>query len=681
MAAPIAPGYPDFSNLEKQLFNITHQIDSLRRPDSIEQSIAAFRTELADIRAAITEALPRRAIESLESEIRSLGRRIDETRQHGIDGNALSGIERALADIRGELRSLTPAEQLAGFDDAIRNLGGKIDMIVRSSGDPGTIHQLDDAIAALKTIVANIASNDVMSQLADNVRTLSMKVDQLSQSGGSSDFLAALEQRIGVLTSALEQRDRPAAADSSYFDNAVRTISDRLDHLQVGNDSSSTFSHVEQRVAHLLERLEATEGRPGNLGRVEDGLSEILRLLQQRATDNNFQHGAAPVDQGFVDAIKRELSDMRYSQSETDRHTQDSLEVVHSTLGHVVDRLAHIEGDLRERRTSPPSFTPPLPRGEPQRAGSHVSMPPQQRPELPNPALAQAQIQTQAGSRPMIPQPPAASDPPALRDIAIESSGRDERAAPAAAPQYHHTARTPIDPDLPPDHPLEPGTRYPQGRGSSPSERIAASEGALKDIAASTREPVSSSNFIQAARRAAQAAQTTAPAVNAAPKANRVTALNDAARLASKTPDTAATPFSSRIRAILVGASVIVIVFGTVRMAMNLFNSGDPATPAPATESRAAPQVTLPEPEPAAPKIENPGPAAPSMTSPTPIGKQSLNESAAPAMSDVTGSIASPYTSVPALSAKAGKKVSVTYMPVSEQLPDAIEAWFFAAPR
>ncbi|MBX9711679.1 MAG: hypothetical protein K2X60_11660 [Xanthobacteraceae bacterium] len=678
MAAPLAPNYPDFSGLEKQLFNITHQIDTLRRPDGIEQSIAAFRTELADIRVAITEALPRRAIESLESEIRSLGQRIDETRQHGIDGNALSGIEHALADIRGELRSLTPAEQLAGFDDAIRNLGGKIDMIVRSSGDPGTIHQLDDAIAALKTIVANIASNDVMAQIADNVRTLSMKVDQLSQSGGNSDFLAALEQRIGVLTSALEQRDRPAA-DSSYFDNAVRTISDRLDHLQVGNDSSSTFTHVEQRVAHLLERLEATEGRPGNLGRVEDGLSEILRLLQQqRAPDNYAQHGAAPMDQGFIDAIKRELSDMRYSQSETDRHTQDSLEVVHSTLGHVVDRLAHIEGDLRERRTTPPPFVQS--HFEPQRAAP-PSMPPQQRPELPNPALVQAH----ATSRLMAQQPPAAIDPPSLRDIAIESPSRDELTAPAAAPP-HHAARTPIDPDLPPDHPLEPGTRYPQGRGSSPSERIAASEGALKDIAANTREPVSSSNFIQAARRAAQAAQTatTTPA-SATPKANRVTALNDAARLASKTPDARSSPVSSRIRAILVGAGVIVIVFGTVKMAMNLLNSGDPAMPAPATESSAAPPVTLPPAEPSAPKSENLEPAAPSMTSPTPIGKQSMSAPAsdslsswtgnmpnASAMSDVTGAVASPYSNVPGLSAKTGKKVSMTYVPVSEQLPEAI---------
>ena len=105
---PAAPAGPDFSSLERHLLKITSQIEALQRPDGIEQSIAAFRSELAEIRAAITEAMPRRAIESIENEIRSLSRRIDDTRQSGTDGQALAGIERALSEIREVLRSLTP---------------------------------------------------------------------------------------------------------------------------------------------------------------------------------------------------------------------------------------------------------------------------------------------------------------------------------------------------------------------------------------------------------------------------------------------------------------------------------------------------------------------------------------------------------------------------------------------
>ena len=141
---------PDFSALERHLLKITSQIEALQRPDHIEQSIAAFRSELAEIRHAITEAMPRRAIESIENEIRSLSppdRRkppaAAPTARRSPASNARS------REIREVLRSLTPAEQLTGYDDAIRNLGAKLDLILRANDDPSTVHQLEGAIAAL----------------------------------------------------------------------------------------------------------------------------------------------------------------------------------------------------------------------------------------------------------------------------------------------------------------------------------------------------------------------------------------------------------------------------------------------------------------------------------------------------------------------------------------------------
>src|SRR6202012_4568232 len=110
---PPPPPGPDFSALERHLSRITSQIEALQRPDHLEQSIAGFRNELAEIRSAITEAMPRHAIESLEGEIRLLARRIDDNRQSAVDGNALHSVERALAEIREVLRTLMPAEQLA----------------------------------------------------------------------------------------------------------------------------------------------------------------------------------------------------------------------------------------------------------------------------------------------------------------------------------------------------------------------------------------------------------------------------------------------------------------------------------------------------------------------------------------------------------------------------------------
>lgn len=712
-AAPPQSFMPDMSGLERQLFQITTKIDALQRPDNnIEQSIAAFRGELADIRNVITEAMPRRAIESIENEIRELGRRIDDNRHSGIDGDVLANLERALADIHKTLTTLTPAEQLAGFDEAIRNLGGKIDLIVRSSNDPGTMEQLQGAITALRAIVSNVASNEALGRLSDDLQTLSSKVDQLARADNSDSF-AALEARIMTLTAALENRERPAVmASSDHLETALRTLSERLDHMPVGNDSSSAFAHLEQRVSYLLERMESiTDTRGNNLGRVEDGLQDILRHLERQqslfAALDNPRSKASSIDPGLVDTIKRELSDMRFSQSETDRHTQDSLEVVHSTLGHVVDRLARIEGDLRAVSAAPAKQSAPVatpaPTPRPATAPA-VSVPAPPRPQMPNPVKPQAapsqvevrppQVHFDAAPRDFaataishepasaFPMPKAISDildpPPAPKPVA-QSASAAERPSP----------RPMVDPALPPDHPLEPGTR-PQGRGASPSERIAASEDAISEIAVDAPEQATASSFIAAARRAAQAAAATGNDKSRSDKsrADKSKATRPGPQLADS--EKSSSTIGSKIRSLLVGASVVVIVLGSFKMAMTLLDSGSPAPVAENIHSAPPLQLNAPEPAEALTKPAAPVPATPSMTSPTPIGKQSLiapppaavepapqpvpQAAPVPYVSpDVTGSIAAPQASAagPVLPSS-GQKITTASIPAGERLPETI---------
>jgi localization factor PodJL len=717
-APPPAAG-PDFSSLERHLFKITSQIEALQRPDHIEESIAAFRGELAEIRHAITEAMPRRAIETIENEIRSLSRRIDDTRQNGIDSQALAGIERALGEVHEVLLSLKPAEQLAGYDDAIRNLHAKLDLILRANEDPSTVHQLEGAIAALRSIVSNVASNDALARLTDDVHMLSDKVDQLAHSAGHDDALAMIERRIAALTSTIESREQQRPVESNNnenLENAIRSLSERIDRMPVGNDNTSAFAHLEQRVSYLLERVEAVtdqRGSSNNLGRVEDALTDILRHLENQhanlaaIADNSRLPPSPPpqMDSGLVDVVKRELSDIRYSQSETDRRTTDALETVHSTLGHVVDRLAMIEGDLRNVRAAPAPAPelPPAPSAPvftaPEPEAPRLSMPPMPRPELPNPALAQSQFSAPvpapedhfiAAPREFGAAVPDMSSPPPVPAMPATPRAISEILVPHSAP------RVSIEPDLPPDHPLEPGTR-PSPRTSSPSERIAASEDALSEIPAAAtgpKEPVSTSSFIAAARRAAQAAaanaqndkRTAKSATKAVstdkPKEKVKDKAKDKPKVASGAPGTEGSSITSKIRSLLVGASVVVIVLGTFKMAMNLLDTGS-APPMPAMEE---PASTL------SPADKNVAPAAvppaPSIISPTPLGKQSNNSSApnmldgsqititqgasAPVAASVgSNDITSSIPPAPLPAPKAGR-VSQVQVPPSEQLPDGI---------
>jgi len=670
-AVPPASG-PDFSSLERHLFKITSQIEALQRPDGIEQSIAAFRSELSEIRLAITDAMPRRAIESIENEVRSLSRRIDDTRQNGTDTQALAGIERALGEIREVLGSLTSAEQLAGYDDAIRTLGAKLDVILRANDDPSTLRQLESAITALRAIVSNVASTDALSRLSADVHTLSSKVDQLARSD-SSDSFAMLEKRIAALASTLENRHATGPGEGGeQFENALRALSDRIDRMPAGNDSASTFAHLEQRVTYLLERLEASSDQRASvdLGPVEDGLQDILRHLEQQhgmfaALAESSRGGSQPADSDLIGVVKRELSDIRFNQTETDRHTQDSLETVHSTLGHVVDRLAMIEGDLRQLRGGPGA---PLPEPPPLRFESappspsvalRSEVPAQPRPELPNPAAAQMHFDA------------------APRDFQAAISSM-AMVAPHAITEIlqPHSAPSRIEPELPPDHPLEPGTR-PSGRATSPSERIAASESAISEIPAGSREKASTSSFIAAARRAAQAAAAAAPPDKGGRAPLKSVAGEKVKQLSSIT---------SKIRSVLVGASVVIIVLGTFKMAMTLLDTG--AAPLfPAAENSSESQPSAQSPTDGGDRPAMPDAAQPSMTSPTPIGRQSLFAPAptnsdhagvaiTPVMPslvttplssrDVTGSVTVSQTH------PAGRRIGLVQVPPTERLPDSI---------
>ncbi|HVZ53537.1 MAG TPA: hypothetical protein VG986_16340, partial [Pseudolabrys sp.] len=130
-------------------------------------------------------------------------------------------------------------------------------------------------------------------------------------------------------------------------------------------------------------------------------------------------------------------------------------------------------------------------------------------------------------------------------------------AAPRRAPPNNHG---PIDPDLPPDQPLEPGSGPPRQRAGA---RIAASEAALGS--ARPAPPTGGkSSFIAAARRAAQTAVQEAgnrsPAAEIAPDEGR------AGRSRSG-------KMMSRMKALFIAASIAALAVGAAHVLGGVFGS------------------------------------------------------------------------------------------------------------
>ena len=628
----------DLSGLERQLRQITTKIEALRPNGELGTAISGLHAELAAIARSLTDALPRRALESLEIEIKALGERIDHSRQSGVDATALSGIERGLTEVRQALGGLTPAESLIGFDEAVKALAKKVDAIV-ARDDPATLQQLETAIGALRGIVSHVASNDTLTKVAEDVRALAAKVDGLA---ANAPALSALEIRIDKLAGAISASTEAGHSVPRELEKLLSGLIEKLEWVQLTHTDHSALAHLEDRIATLVKRLDTSDARLGLLEGVERGLADLLVYIEQLRTAGTAPEAAVkPI---AVDVIEQEVAEIR----ETERRTQDSLEDMQGTVEHVVDRLATIESGMRGDRTKPPA-------GEPSQA-------PMQAPQAPTP-----------------PAQPEQTEEPASEILMPAESGAVNTALKLKterAPAKPAMARKPIDPSLPPDHPLEPGSAAGRSRQQpSAAERIAASEAAV-----GTKPPVipdpggGKADFIAAARRAAKAAAA-APVGKSSDKPG--------AGLPQQSKK-----LTERLRTIVVAGAVVAIVVGGFHIISRMFADGGanapqtqsepprvlqeplhlPSEPSPAPEQPPRVETEPPPAEKPGAQTEAPAPAstAPALNSaPSPATKseadplQNATPDPAPGAnpkqqsdntrtaSDITGSLPSGASTVP----------------------------------
>jgi len=515
----------DISDLKEQLRDMTARIESLRPTNDLGRAIAAIHNDLDEIRRQLTEAQPRHVVQSLENEAQALAQRIDYSRDAGVDPAAVAGIERGLAEVRDALHGLTPAESLAGFDDTVRSLAQKVDMIIARE-DPAALEQLETAISALRGIVSHVASNDTLNSVAEDIRSLGAKVDELAHSAVSGQAMSTLENRIDTLTQALAVSAEAGQSVPRELEKLLSGLIEKLEWVQLTQTDHAALGNLEDRIAQLMKRLDASDAKLGNLEAIERGLADLLVHLDQ-------------VRGGSVAEIKR-----------SERRTQDSLEAVHGTVEQVVDRLAMIESGIHDA----PRQAAPTPVARPAAA------------EQTPPSAVEAEAAQPAAPAPFA---PVASSAPSPAQVA-------EAAALRATP------RKPIDPNLPPDHPLEPGFTAGSRGAPSAADRIAASEAAGGyGKPPVIGEPGEKPNFIAAARRAAQAAAASAP--ERQPRAE-----------IEGLPAEKSTP---RLRKVLVAGGAILVLFGFVHVALHMFqDSGATVVPPPAEKS--APPAVLPDSEP-----------------------------------------------------------------------------------
>ena len=215
---------------------------------------------------------------------------------------------------------------------------------------------------------------------------------------------------------------------------------------------------LEDRIAKLSEKLDASDSRLGHLEAIERGLADLLVYLEEMRSSGARGLRAPPTEPAPAPA-------------------------------------------------APQRPAPEAPAAAPMPAPAFAQSPLDLIPETqsPNPAMHASPEQTSAPQQlqPLAPR----SAPVEIEPLSPPESVRH----PAARQMPRGPQRQPIDPNLPPDTPLEPGSGVPRHKPGSAAARIAASEAALGNARPMGPETGGKSAAIAAARNAAKAAYLDTP--------------------------------------------------------------------------------------------------------------------------------------------------------------------------
>jgi localization factor PodJL len=479
-----------------------------------------------------------------------------------------------------------PAPDLSGLESQIRNLTAQIETLRQPVPDfSGALHELRADLSEISNRLLEAMPRRAIEALEAEVRRLAERIDFSRAAGVDPDAIAGMERSLSDVRDAI--RSLKPAESLAGFEQAVRNLSERLDQSAGTYQDPASLQQLESSIvalrgivanvasndtlAGLSEEIRGLSAKVERVAATSRGLdSDMLQTLEQRiaalpvlgAIERGFADLKARFDQipvtshqpvidptPAVDHLKRDLV-----------RTQDSLEAVHSTLGHLVDRLAMIEGGIREARfaaEAPAPMPMPMPAQAVERRMPKAELPrmPADMPRMAPPVAAPQDMPKPADTRPAAADTPKAGTPPASAPMPPPAQARP--------PASSMRERNAIDPSLPPDFPLEPGSGTPRARPpASAAERIAASEAALGGAKPGGANHPGQTNFIAAARRAAQAAAAAAPEISAERP-------DEASEKSGKS-------ISRKVRSLFVGASALILIAASARVAIDLFDTGTP---------------------------------------------------------------------------------------------------------
>lgn len=612
--------------IETRLFDLTQRVEGLAHASAgpAQAAAALDMGELVRSIRSIVESETSTSFETFNSRLEYLAGKFDEAvlgagaQRFDELGQRIDALGRNLGERIDSVAAQKPADTTS-LEHLIANLGRKIDSVLDDRPHAPGFEELGRKLERLEKrfdpaeMQAHPVADRQFAELAQRIDVVRETLAQRLERGAlDNPQLDAIAQRLERMHSALTQR-----AEESYrvetqqkdLTALVEQLATRMNQALDPRGDAEALKALESQISALSQRLDRNDRNGAALSGVETRIAALVAQMEEtkaattlaaeeavrRATQDILRQ-ANPAPGALREALERELADIRKAQDEAGERTHETLLAVHETLERVVDRLAMFEDELSDMR-----------------------------------------------SEAAAPAPVAPFSAPAA------SPRRGDGRAPELAVEPRSAPRSALDEDENlMDLLVPPGAPRPQRR-----EPGFASPGAKQERS----EPVQT-DFIAAARRAAQQAAMDAEAAEKAQQARRSAGRPVSAPTAEQNGAKGGlvAAIQERKRPLLLGLGALVLIIGAYQIARVGIQTADvnahanhemsEATPAggetaPSAEaSSAAPTESAPAPKAAAPVAPARAPETPK--APPPPRMIAPRTENAPVDPTPVGSIASP---------------------------------------
>ncbi len=482
----------------------THSRDLDRRLAAIDQRFGfAPRTDLQ--------------LTGIEQQIKFLADEMQTLRRASVHADAVDQLRREVGDLARKLGDLTPRRSIDALERTVAGLARRIDRAPLSEQHDSN-SEVVQALQQIHRSLAEVKPAESFTAVERDLKILSEKLDGLSERGIDGTTVNRLQTQTAEIRELLSNA-LPGDALKTLVDQ-IENLMRRLDHAPSPNEGAlvDVVSALERRIDGFAERVEAASRQPQS----SPLLDEIKGRLEQ------IESALARGDRGAPGGLETTMNALLAKL--------DTAETRLATLGTIEHGMNDLFGQMKEIRASALDVV------------ERAAYTPVEAPLAPRqvePRQAEPAPLTRIEAKPFT----AARKEPEFAEAAasLPAAPRGEPRSIALDPETSTVTSSGEG-----DFPLEPGSGSPRRSQASAVERIAQSEAALGGMPVRPNASASTSDYIAAARRAAQAAAAKQPEPEAAgAKPKRSFRLNF--------------NFGGNRRAVMLGLLLIVTAFGAVR--------------------------------------------------------------------------------------------------------------------